>query len=161
MWICLPTWSLGMLHFARHLCVNGNIVQVANAVNHVQSGTTALQNAKKLQKNSRKWMCIAIIILLIIIAVIVIGVVKPWKSSKGAWVCCFFFLVAWSFVPITDWNCLSYPYRSFAIFACFSKCIYSCFLVRLLVANLIFVWKTLNNPLCEYFLTENEAFGLL
>lgn len=58
--------------------------QVANAVNHVQSGTTALQNAKKLQKNSRKWMCIAIIILLIIIAVIVIGVVKPWKSSKGA-----------------------------------------------------------------------------
>ncbi|KAG8642320.1 hypothetical protein MANES_12G075900v8 [Manihot esculenta] len=58
--------------------------QVANAVNHVQSGTTALQNAKKLQKNSRKWMCIAIIILLIIIAVIVVGVVKPWKSSKGA-----------------------------------------------------------------------------
>ncbi|XP_058006024.1 syntaxin-132 isoform X3 [Hevea brasiliensis] len=58
--------------------------QVANAVNHVQSGTTALQNAKKLQKNSRKWMCIAIIILLLIVAVIVIGVVQPWKNSKGA-----------------------------------------------------------------------------
>ncbi|KAF2284978.1 hypothetical protein GH714_033970 [Hevea brasiliensis] len=60
------------------------LAQVANAVNHVQSGTTALQNAKKLQKNSRKWMCIAIIILLLIVAVIVIGVVQPWKNSKGA-----------------------------------------------------------------------------
>ncbi|KAA8524593.1 hypothetical protein F0562_011016 [Nyssa sinensis] len=58
--------------------------QVSNAVDHVQSGTTALQNAKKLQRNSRKWMCIAIIILLIIVAVIVLGVIKPWKSSKGA-----------------------------------------------------------------------------
>ncbi|OIW04022.1 hypothetical protein TanjilG_30298 [Lupinus angustifolius] len=58
--------------------------QVNNAVDHVQRGTSALQSAKKLQKNSRKWMCIAIIILLIIVAVIVVGVLKPWKSSKGA-----------------------------------------------------------------------------
>ncbi|KAM7270341.1 hypothetical protein ACFE04_029555 [Oxalis oulophora] len=58
--------------------------QVSNAVTSVQSGTTALQTAKKLQKNSRKWMCIAIIILLIIVAVIVVGVLKPWKSNKGA-----------------------------------------------------------------------------
>ncbi|XP_027062563.1 syntaxin-132-like isoform X1 [Coffea arabica] len=57
--------------------------QVSTAVDHVQSGTTALQNAKKLQKKSRKWMCIAIIILLIIVAIIVVGVIKPWKS-KGA-----------------------------------------------------------------------------
>ncbi|KAL3509688.1 hypothetical protein ACH5RR_029089 [Cinchona calisaya] len=57
--------------------------QVSNAVDHVQSGTTALQNAKKLQKNSRKWMCIAIIILLIIVVIIVVGVIQPWKS-KGA-----------------------------------------------------------------------------
>ncbi|XP_044465818.1 syntaxin-132-like isoform X1 [Mangifera indica] len=57
--------------------------QVANAVSSVQSGTTALQNAKILQKNSRKWMCIAIIILLIIVAVIVVGVLKPWKSGKA------------------------------------------------------------------------------
>lgn len=55
--------------------------QVSNAVDHVQSGNTALQNAKKLQKNSRKWMCIAIMILLIIVAVIVVGVLKPWKSG--------------------------------------------------------------------------------
>lgn len=55
--------------------------QVNNAVDHVQRGTTALQSAKKLQKNSRKWMCIAIIILLIIVAIIVVGVLKPWKNS--------------------------------------------------------------------------------
>ncbi|XP_054811941.1 syntaxin-132-like isoform X1 [Prosopis cineraria] len=58
--------------------------QVNNAVDHVQRGTSVLQNAKKLQKNSRKWMCIAIIILLLIVAIIVVGVIQPWKSSKGA-----------------------------------------------------------------------------
>ncbi|OMO72333.1 hypothetical protein COLO4_27679 [Corchorus olitorius] len=55
--------------------------QVSTAVSNVQSGTTALQNAKKRQKSTRKWTCIAIIILLIIVAVIVVGVLKPWKSS--------------------------------------------------------------------------------
>ena len=58
--------------------------QVSSAVDHVQSGNTALQKAKKLQKNSRKWMCIAIIILLIIIMIIVVGVIKPWQTKKGA-----------------------------------------------------------------------------
>nr|KAJ0190534.1 hypothetical protein LSAT_V11C800441160 [Lactuca sativa] len=58
--------------------------QVTNAVDHVQSGTTALQTAKKLQKKSRKCMCIAIILLLIIIAIVVVGVIQPWKSGKGA-----------------------------------------------------------------------------
>lgn len=58
--------------------------QVSSAVDHVQSGNTALQKAKSLQKNSRKWMCIAIIILLIIVLVIVVGVLKPWKSKGGA-----------------------------------------------------------------------------
>ncbi|XP_050214227.1 syntaxin-132-like [Mercurialis annua] len=58
--------------------------QVSSAVDHVQSGNTALQKAKKLQRNSRKWMCIAIIILLIIVAIIVVSVIKPWKSNKGA-----------------------------------------------------------------------------
>ncbi|XP_060197500.1 syntaxin-132-like isoform X2 [Lycium barbarum] len=58
--------------------------QVSTAVDHVQSGNTALQKAKSLQRNSRKWMCIAIIILLIIVAVIVVGVLKPWNSNKGA-----------------------------------------------------------------------------
>ncbi|XP_043718492.1 syntaxin-132-like [Telopea speciosissima] len=58
--------------------------QVSSAVDHVQSGNTALQKAKKLQKNSRKWMCIAIIMLLIIVAVIVVGVLKPWTTKNGA-----------------------------------------------------------------------------
>uniref|UniRef100_A0A2P2M1U2 t-SNARE coiled-coil homology domain-containing protein n=1 Tax=Rhizophora mucronata TaxID=61149 RepID=A0A2P2M1U2_RHIMU len=58
--------------------------QVSSAVDHVQSGNTALQRAKSLQKNSRKWMCIAIIILLIIVAIIVVAVVKPWSNKKGA-----------------------------------------------------------------------------
>ncbi|KAL9230818.1 hypothetical protein vseg_006118 [Gypsophila vaccaria] len=58
--------------------------QVKNAVDHVTSGNTALQKAKSLQKNSRKWMCIAIIILLIIVAVIVVGVLKPWQNKNGA-----------------------------------------------------------------------------
>lgn len=56
--------------------------QVSNAVDHVQSGTVALQKAKSLQRNSRKWMCIAIIILLIIVVIIVIAVIKPWTSSS-------------------------------------------------------------------------------
>ncbi|KAJ0235314.1 Syntaxin-132 [Hirschfeldia incana] len=57
--------------------------QVSSAVDHVQSGNTALQRAKSLQKNSRKWMCIAIIILLIVVAVIVVGVLKPWKNKNA------------------------------------------------------------------------------
>ncbi|CAN8298685.1 unnamed protein product [Cochlearia groenlandica] len=57
--------------------------QVSNAVDHVQSGNTALQRAKSLQKNSRKWMCIAIIILLIVVAVVVVGVLKPWKNKSA------------------------------------------------------------------------------
>ncbi|KAH1105800.1 hypothetical protein J1N35_009568 [Gossypium stocksii] len=58
--------------------------QVSSAVDHVQSGNTALQRAKSLQKNSRKWMCIAIIILLLIVVIIVVAVIKPWSSNKGA-----------------------------------------------------------------------------
>ncbi|XP_038695044.1 syntaxin-132-like [Tripterygium wilfordii] len=58
--------------------------QVSSAVDHVQSGNTALQKAKSLQKSSRKWMCIAIIILLIIVAIIIVAVVKPWNKNNGA-----------------------------------------------------------------------------
>ncbi|XP_042061241.1 syntaxin-132-like [Salvia splendens] len=54
--------------------------QVTNAVDHVQSGTTALQNARRLQKSSRKCMCFAIILLLVIVAIIVLSVLQPWKN---------------------------------------------------------------------------------
>ncbi|XP_028797775.1 syntaxin-132 [Neltuma alba] len=57
--------------------------QVSTAVDHVQQGNTALQKAKSLQKNSRKWMCMAIIILLIVVIIIVVAVIKPWVK-KGA-----------------------------------------------------------------------------
>ncbi|KAG5100116.1 hypothetical protein JHK82_045168 [Glycine max] len=58
--------------------------QVSSAVDHVQQGNNALQKAKKLQRNSRKWMCIAIMILLIVIIIIVVAVIKPWVTKKGA-----------------------------------------------------------------------------
>ncbi|KAG1326329.1 syntaxin-132 [Cocos nucifera] len=56
--------------------------QVSSAVDHVQSGATALQRTKKLQKNSRKWMCIAILILLIIVVIIIVTVIKPWSKNN-------------------------------------------------------------------------------
>ncbi|KAF9596215.1 hypothetical protein IFM89_012393 [Coptis chinensis] len=64
--------------------LNNIETQVSTAVDHVQSGNTALQKAKKLQRNSRKWMCIAIFILLVIVAIIVLTVLKPWQNKKGA-----------------------------------------------------------------------------
>lgn len=78
--MCVDVFRKDVVH-CLVLCVNGNRVQVTNAVDHVQRGNSALQNAKKLQKNSRKWMCIAIIILLLIVAIVVVGVLKPWKSG--------------------------------------------------------------------------------
>ncbi|KAJ6864693.1 syntaxin-121 [Populus alba x Populus x berolinensis] len=44
----------------------------------VRGGTQQLQTARKLQKNTRKWTCYAIIILLIIILVVLL-IVRPWK----------------------------------------------------------------------------------
>ncbi|RDY02827.1 putative syntaxin-131, partial [Mucuna pruriens] len=58
--------------------------QVSGAVDHVQQGNNALLTAKQLQRNSRKWMCLAIMILLIIIMIIVVGIIKPWSSKNGA-----------------------------------------------------------------------------
>ncbi|ONM51489.1 Syntaxin 132 [Zea mays] len=60
--------------------INNIETHVSNATNHIQQGVSALQNAKKLQKNSRKWMCYAIILLLVIVAVIVVAVIQPWKK---------------------------------------------------------------------------------
>ncbi|CAL5431811.1 unnamed protein product [Camellia sinensis] len=74
----------------RITCNGNNLTEVSytslvcEIFDHVQSGNTALQKAKKLQRNSRKWMCIAIMILLIIVVVVVVGVLKPWSTNKGA-----------------------------------------------------------------------------
>ncbi|XP_019162682.1 PREDICTED: syntaxin-132-like [Ipomoea nil] len=56
--------------------------QVSAAVDHVQSGNTALQRAKTLQRKNRKWMCLAVIILLLVVAIIVVCVLKPWTTKK-------------------------------------------------------------------------------
>ncbi|WCJ37584.1 Syntaxin-132 [Euphorbia peplus] len=56
--------------------------QVTNAVDHVQTGRDALQTAKNLQRNSRKWKMIAILIFLIIAIIIVLSIWKPWKKKK-------------------------------------------------------------------------------
>ncbi|KAI3901143.1 hypothetical protein MKW92_051511 [Papaver armeniacum] len=58
--------------------------QVSNAVDHVNLGNNALLKAKKKQKSSRKWTCIAILILLIIIIIALVSVFKPWTSKDGA-----------------------------------------------------------------------------
>uniref|UniRef100_A0A7N0RID5 t-SNARE coiled-coil homology domain-containing protein n=1 Tax=Kalanchoe fedtschenkoi TaxID=63787 RepID=A0A7N0RID5_KALFE len=58
--------------------------QVSKAVDHVQTGTTVLQKAKQRQRNSRKWMCIAVFILLVLIITVLASVLKPWTSSGGA-----------------------------------------------------------------------------
>ncbi|KAI7732114.1 hypothetical protein M8C21_020977, partial [Ambrosia artemisiifolia] len=55
---------------------------VSSAVDHVQSANRALKKTKKLQKNTRKWICFAIVILLIVISVVLVVVVKPWQSTK-------------------------------------------------------------------------------
>lgn len=66
-------------------------IQVTNAVDHVKSGTNALQTAKTLQRKSRKCMMIAIILLLVIAIIIVLSILKPW--NKGKWTCiCSLFL---------------------------------------------------------------------
>ena len=49
-------------------------LQVAKSVEYVQAGTTHLVAAKQLQKNTRKWMCCALILLLIIAAAIAIPI---------------------------------------------------------------------------------------
>lgn len=56
--------------------------QVERSVNYVKTGTDALVDAKRLQKNTRKWMCCGIIILLIVALIIVLAVVQPWKLAK-------------------------------------------------------------------------------
>ncbi|EFJ12216.1 hypothetical protein SELMODRAFT_124666, partial [Selaginella moellendorffii] len=53
--------------------------QVSKAVDHVQTGTAALEKVKKLQRGTRKCMCVGIILLLVIVIIIVVAVIQPWK----------------------------------------------------------------------------------
>uniref|UniRef100_A0A0D9WMC7 t-SNARE coiled-coil homology domain-containing protein n=2 Tax=Leersia perrieri TaxID=77586 RepID=A0A0D9WMC7_9ORYZ len=53
--------------------------QVSGAAEHIQTGTNLLQKARFLQKNTRKWTCIGIVILLLIILIVVLSL-KPWSK---------------------------------------------------------------------------------
>ncbi|WMV52502.1 hypothetical protein MTR67_045887 [Solanum verrucosum] len=53
--------------------------QVNRASSFVRGGAQQLEVARKHQKSSRKWTCIAIIILLIIVLVVVLSI-QPWKK---------------------------------------------------------------------------------
>lgn len=55
--------------------------QVGKARDHVESGVNELVQAKKYQKNTRKWMCCGLVVLLIIIAVIVVVAIRPWRYA--------------------------------------------------------------------------------
>lgn len=56
-----------------------NIESHVNRANsYVTRGTNQLVEARKKQKNTRKWTCFAILLLLIIIAIIVLSI-RPWK----------------------------------------------------------------------------------
>jgi t-SNARE complex subunit (syntaxin) len=55
--------------------------QVARSVEYVQSGTAALQDAKRLQKNTRKWMCCGVVVLLLVALAIVLAVWRPWQPG--------------------------------------------------------------------------------
>ncbi|RWV84186.1 hypothetical protein BHE74_00044510 [Ensete ventricosum] len=55
--------------------------QVTKSVDHIEKATATLQAAKKTQKNTRKYMCIAIVILLVVIVVALGGILKEAKKS--------------------------------------------------------------------------------
>ncbi|CAG9462670.1 unnamed protein product [Pedinophyceae sp. YPF-701] len=52
---------------------------IKQTVNYVHKGTQSLQAARRLQLNTRKWMCIGICIVLVIAVVIIVGAVQPWQ----------------------------------------------------------------------------------
>ena len=59
--------------------LNNIEVQVNRSASYVERGTTQLRIAKSHQRNTRKWTCIAIILLLIIVLIVVLSVLKSAK----------------------------------------------------------------------------------
>ncbi|CAN8311748.1 unnamed protein product [Cochlearia groenlandica] len=54
---------------------------VMNASHYVKDGSKELKTAKSHQRNSRKWMCIGLIVLLLIILIVVIPIITSFTSS--------------------------------------------------------------------------------
>ncbi len=59
--------------------------QVAKANEYVNQGNKALTSAKELQKDTRKWMCCAMMLLLSICLIVVLAVVKPWQVRAACY----------------------------------------------------------------------------
>ncbi|KAG1360584.1 putative syntaxin-131 [Cocos nucifera] len=72
--------DMSVLVEARGDVLNDIEAQVTNSVDHVQNATKNLQEARKLQKNSRKYVCFAILILLVVIIIALFAVLKASKS---------------------------------------------------------------------------------
>jgi syntaxin 1B/2/3 len=53
------------------------------AVEYVDKGNQLLVSAKRIQRNTRKWACCALMILMAIIFVIVMAVLKPWETGAA------------------------------------------------------------------------------
>ncbi|KAK3139924.1 hypothetical protein QOZ80_5AG0392730 [Eleusine coracana subsp. coracana] len=70
--------DLAVLVQAQGEMLNDIESQVTGANEHIQSGTNQLRKARWLQKNTRKWTCIGIIILLVIALIIILSL-KPWN----------------------------------------------------------------------------------
>jgi syntaxin 1B/2/3 len=58
--------------------------QVNNAANYVARGTGQLKTAKKHQRNTRKWVCIGIILLLLLILLVIVPVAKSIHDAAVA-----------------------------------------------------------------------------
>jgi hypothetical protein len=65
------------------MCLWG-LWQVNNAANYVASGTGQLKTAKNHQRNTRKWVCIGIILLLLLILLVVVPVAKSIHDAEVA-----------------------------------------------------------------------------
>eukprot|EP00955_Chlamydomonas_euryale_P080892 363493-Chlamydomonas_euryale.AAC.10 len=55
--------------------------QVERSANYVKGGTSAIVQAKNFQRNTRKWMTVAGVVVLIIIIIIILAVVRPWQYT--------------------------------------------------------------------------------
>ncbi|KAJ1265572.1 hypothetical protein BS78_08G086200 [Paspalum vaginatum] len=73
--------DLAVLVEAQGDMLNNIETQVTDANEHIGKGTTLLRKARKLQKNTRKWTCIGIILLLVIILIVILSL-KPWNWGK-------------------------------------------------------------------------------
>lgn len=74
--VCLP-FAATSIFFCRPF------LQVARSLEYVQAGTTHLVEAKRLQRNTRKLMCCALICLLLVLVAVALAVAIPLATKNG------------------------------------------------------------------------------